>query len=221
MISEWLRPLIRKYVLLIGQAVARTGVSPNALTVVGVLLNGIVAAIIAAGELRLGGVLLLLASAFDMLDGAVARAKGTVSKLGGFLDSTFDRYSEVVVYVGVLVYLLGTDDADLGAVLVLLSATGALLISYARARAEAAGYSATVGFAARTERVILLALALVIARPLWALWVLAIVTHLTALVRIVHVWRTALRESAGPGAGGAGASPAAPPTPARPASPPR
>lgn len=217
MISETIRPFIRKYVLLVGRLVARTGISPNALTVLGVLLNGVVAVFIAAGELRLGGVLLLIASAFDVLDGAVARAKGIVSRLGGFLDSTLDRYSEVVVYVGVLIYMLGTDDDDLGAILVLLSASGALLISYARARAESAGYSATVGFAARTERVILLALALIIARPLWALWVLAIATHLTALVRIVHVWRIAHNETAEPGPSDAGPSPStatAPPTPA-------
>ena len=206
MISEWVRPFVRKYMTLVGQVVARTGISPNALTVIGVLLNAVVAAIIASGALTLGGVLLLVASAFDVLDGAVARVTGTTSRLGGFLDSTLDRYSEVVVYVGVLIYLLGTDDGDLGAILVLLSASGALLISYARARAEAAGYSATVGFAARTERVILLALCLIIGHPLWALWVLAIVTHLTALTRIVHVWRLAQKESAA-----ADAAPAPPP----------
>jgi CDP-diacylglycerol---glycerol-3-phosphate 3-phosphatidyltransferase len=154
-----------------------------------------------------------------MIDGAVARATGTTSRLGGFLDSTLDRYSEVVVYVGVLIYLLGTDDAELGAVLVLLSATGALLISYARARAEAAGYNATVGLAARTERVILLALCLVLGRPLWALWVLAAVTHLTALTRILHVWRLAQREDAG--TGDAPAAPTSPSAPAAPVSPPR
>jgi CDP-diacylglycerol---glycerol-3-phosphate 3-phosphatidyltransferase len=134
-----------------------------------------------------------------MVDGAVARATGAVSKFGGFLDSTLDRYSEVIVYVGLLVYMLDSDDADLGAVLVLLSATGALLVSYARARAESAGYGATVGIFARTERVILLAVALALARPLWALWPLAVLTHLTALTRIAHVWRTHLAEGSGPG----------------------
>jgi CDP-diacylglycerol--glycerol-3-phosphate 3-phosphatidyltransferase len=207
MISELVRPYVRKYMTLVGQVVARTGISPNQLSVIGVLLNCVVAAIIASGALTLGGFLLLVASAFDVLDGAVARVTGTTSRLGGFLDSTLDRYSEVVVYVGVLVYLLDTDDADLGAILVLLSATGALMISYARARAEAAGYSATVGLAARTERVILLAICLIIGRPLWALWVLAIVTHLTALTRIVYVWRLAQKESAG----AADAAPAPPP----------
>lgn len=208
MISELVRPIVGKYLLLVGRIVARTGVSPNALTVIGVLFNGVVAAIIASGALMVGGILLLVASAFDMLDGAVARVTGSTSRLGGFLDSTLDRYSEVVVYVGVLVYLLRSDDdGDLGALLVLLSATGALLISYARARAEAAGYHATVGLAARTERVILLALCLIVARPLWALWVLAIVTHLTALTRIVHVWRLAQKEGTGTG----DAAPAPPP----------
>jgi CDP-diacylglycerol--glycerol-3-phosphate 3-phosphatidyltransferase len=217
MISEALRPFIRRYLLLLGQAVARTGISPNALTVIGVVLNALVALVIALGELRLGGVFLLVASGFDMVDGAVARATGAVSKFGGFLDSTLDRYSEVIVYVGLLIYLIDTDDADLGAVLVLLSATGALLVSYARARAESAGYGATVGLFARTERVILLALMLVVARPLWALWPLAILTHLTALTRIAHVWRTHLGE--GPDSGAASAPPEATATPSSPATP--
>jgi CDP-diacylglycerol--glycerol-3-phosphate 3-phosphatidyltransferase len=199
MISEALRPFIRDYVLRLGRAVARTGLSPNALSVIGVILNVLVAVVIATGELRLGGLFLLVASGFDMVDGAVARATGSVSKFGGFLDSTLDRYSEVIVYVGLLIYLLDTDDGDLAAILVLLSATGALLVSYARARAESAGYGATVGLFARTERVILLALALVLARPLWALWPLAILTHLTAMTRILHVWRSYLREGAGSG----------------------
>lgn len=180
----------------VGRAIARLGLTPNQLTVIGVLLNVAVAAVIATDHPRLGGLFLLVASAFDMLDGAVARATETVSKFGGFLDSTLDRYSEVVVYLGVLLYLNQTGDAELGAILVFIASSGALMISYARARAEAAGYSASVGLVARPERVVLLALALIIGQPLWALWVLAIATHLTALTRIVHVWRLASREAA-------------------------
>ena len=74
-----------------------------------------------------------------MLDGAVARASGTVTRFGGFLDSTIDRYSEAVVLGGVLIYVLGTDDYWLGALLVFAAAIGSIMISYARARAEAAG----------------------------------------------------------------------------------
>ncbi len=197
MISELIGKRVRGYLLGLGRALARLGLSANLLTVVGLLLNVGVALVIATGHPRWGGALLLVASAFDMFDGAVARASGTMTRFGGFLDSTLDRYSEVVVFGGLLVYLLGTDDGDVGAVLVFVATVGALLISYARARAEAAGYAASVGLVARPERVILLALCLLIDRPLWALWVLAIATHLTALTRIVHVWRLAAADPSG------------------------
>jgi CDP-diacylglycerol--glycerol-3-phosphate 3-phosphatidyltransferase len=194
-ISERIGNLIRERLLIVGSALFRLGLTPNILTVTGVILNLGVALVIAFGDPRLGGVLLLVASAFDMLDGAVARASGLTSRFGGFLDSTLDRYSEVLVFGGVLIYMLDTDDAELGAILVFLASVGALLISYARARAEAAGYKASVGLVARPERVIALALGLLIGQPLWALWFLAIATHLTALTRIVHVWRASLAES--------------------------
>jgi CDP-diacylglycerol--glycerol-3-phosphate 3-phosphatidyltransferase len=194
-ISERIGNLVRQRLLIIGGALARLGLTPNILTVTGVILNLGVALVIAFGDPRLGGALLLVASAFDMLDGAVARASGLTSNFGGFLDSTLDRYSEVLVFGGVLLYMLDTDDAEIGAILVFLASVGALLISYARARAEAAGYKASVGLVARPERVIALAIGLLIGRPLWALWFLAIATHLTALTRIVHVWRASLAES--------------------------
>jgi CDP-diacylglycerol---glycerol-3-phosphate 3-phosphatidyltransferase len=204
-ISERIGNLIRGQILGIGRWLANLGLTANMLTVIGLVLNGGVAIIIATGSEVIGGVLLLVASAFDMLDGAVARATGTTTKFGGFLDSTLDRYSEVVVYLGVLIFMLDTDDAKTGAILVLISATGALLISYARARAEAAGYSASVGLVARPERVILLGICLIIGKPLWALWALAIATHLTAATRIIHVWRLSLREQGSPTPVAAGA----------------
>lgn len=197
MISERIGPWVRTYTVIVGRLLAGWGLTPNMLTVTGVLLNVVVAVVIGAGWIELGGILLLIASAFDMLDGAVARATGNITPFGGFFDSTLDRYSEAVVYLGLLVYILyDSDDAKLGSILIFAAATGALLISYARARAEAAGYTASVGLAARTERVVLLALCLLIGQPLWALWVLAIATHLTALTRIVHVWRASLQETA-------------------------
>lgn len=194
MISERIGHWVRGYVLSVGRVLARFGVSANMLTVVGLLLNVGVAVVIATGHPRWGGVLLLLASAFDMADGAVARATNSISRFGGFLDSTLDRYSEVVVYLGVLLYLLSTGNAELGAILVFVASAGALLISYARARAESAGYSASVGLVARPERIVLLAICLILDQPLWALWVLAVATHVTALTRIVHVWRLAANE---------------------------
>lgn len=193
-ISERIGHWVRGYVLSVGHVLARVGLSANLLTVIGLLLNIGVAVVIATGHPRWGGGLLLLASAFDMADGAVARATNSISRFGGFLDSTLDRYSEVVVYLGVLLYLLSTGDAELGAILVFVASAGALLISYARARAESAGYSASVGLVARPERIVLLAVCLMLNQPLWALWILAVATHVTALTRIVHVWRLAANE---------------------------
>jgi CDP-diacylglycerol--glycerol-3-phosphate 3-phosphatidyltransferase len=188
-ISELIGARIRNSTLRLGETLARWGLTPNLLTAVGLVLNLLVAAVIASGSLRTGGALLLLASGFDMLDGAVARASGTVTKFGGFLDSTIDRYSESLVYGGVLVYLLGTRDYRLGSLLILVATAGSLLISYARARAEAAGFQASVGLLARPERVLILAVGLLTGYVIPALWILAIGTHLTVITRMAHVWR--------------------------------
>jgi CDP-diacylglycerol--glycerol-3-phosphate 3-phosphatidyltransferase len=193
-ISERLGTWARQKMLVVGEFLGRLGVTPNMLTIAGFILNCIVAAIIASGRGQLGGVLLLFASGFDMLDGAVARSTGKTSRFGGFFDSTVDRYSEIIVYVGLLWYILGTDDWKLGALLVLFSATGAVMVSYARARAEAAGWKASVGILARPERVVVLSLGLIIDRPMWALIILAVATNLTAVIRMAHVWREAQKD---------------------------
>lgn len=197
MISERIGRWVRGHMLGVGRFLARLGLTANMLTVIGLVLNVGVAVVIALGYPVLGGALLLVASAFDTLDGAVARATGAMTRFGGFLDSTLDRYSEVVVFGGVLVYLLDTDDAELGAFLTFVASAGALLISYARARAESAGYTASVGLVARPERIVLLAVCLLIGQPLWALWALAVATHLTAATRIVHVWRLSQFDAGG------------------------
>lgn len=195
MISERIGSWARQHLLVVGAFLGKFGITPNMLTIAGFLLNCIVAAIIASGRGQLGGVLLLFSSGFDMLDGAVARSTGKTSRFGGFFDSTVDRSSEIVVYVGLLWFILGTDDWKRGALLVLLSATGAIMVSYARARAEATGWKASVGILARPERVVVLSLGLIIDRPMWALVVLAIATNLTAVMRMAHVWRISQKES--------------------------
>ena len=220
MISGRIGDWIRGYLLVVGRFFAARGLTPNGATLIGLALNVIVAVVIGAGQPQLGGVLLLVASGFDMVDGAIARASGTTTRFGGFLDSTLDRYSEVVVFLGVLIYLQGTADAETGALLVFVAGSGALLISYARARAEAAGYTAAVGLVARPERIVLLALALVIDRPLWALWILAATTHATVLTRILHVWRLSVREQTPP-VGARAAAPSSAPAPLPPVDPSR
>lgn len=194
MISERIGTWVRQYMLHVGSWFAGLGITPNMATLIGLALNMAVAVILGFGHPIIAGVLLLFASAFDMVDGSIARATNTVSKFGGFFDSTIDRYSEIVVYVGLLVWLNTTSDDHLGSLLILIAATGALMISYARARAEAIGYKASVGLVARPERVVLLAICLIIRQPMWALWILAISTHVTAVWRIVHVYRVAAAD---------------------------
>lgn len=187
MLSEAIGTWVRSKMLYVGAAFAAAGVTPNMATLIGLILNIIVAVILGFGHPIIAGILLLVASAFDMVDGSIARATNTISKFGGFFDSTIDRYSEIVVYVGLLVWMNSRGDNDWGSALILIATSGALMTSYARARAEALGYKASVGLLARPERVILLALALIIQQPMWALWILAIGTNVTAVWRIWHV----------------------------------
>jgi CDP-diacylglycerol--glycerol-3-phosphate 3-phosphatidyltransferase len=166
------------------------------LTVLGLLLNAGVAAVIASGNLVLGGVLVLVAGGFDALDGAVARATGQSSRFGGFLDSTIDRYSEAVVFAGLLIYLTETEAGTVPILLTYVTIVGSLMISYSRAKAEQLGIKGDVGFAQRLERVIILAFFLLISEPVWGLWILAITTQVTALHRVLHVWNVTRQDGA-------------------------
>lgn len=181
----------------VGRVVGSTGVSPNALTLAGLGLSAFAAVLVAAGAFTLGGVVLLVASAFDMLDGAVARASGTTSRFGGLLDSVIDRYSEAVIFGALLVVFA----RDYNLALVVgswLALTGSLLVSYTRARAEGLGLDCEVGVFQRPERVILLSAGLIVADPLLApvVWVLAVVTNVTVLQRVLYVRRLLLGEPA-------------------------
>lgn len=188
MLSNLFGARFRQYTYGIGKVLARTGISPNTVTVIGLLLNAVVAVVLASGNFVLGGLLALLAGAFDSLDGAVARAGGKVSVFGGFLDSTLDRYSEAVLLLGLLVYFTRADDS-LAVALVYITMVGSIMTSYTRARAEAAGLKNESGVFQRTERVILLGALLLLGRPLLAMWILAIGTNITAAYRVYAVRR--------------------------------
>ena len=169
---------------------AAVGLTPNAATVLGFLLNIVTAAVIASGHLTYGGLLLFISAGFDMLDGALARVMQRQSSFGAFLDSLLDRYSEAAI-LAALIYDFAVR-GDIGAVLLAyLVAVGSLMISYARARAEGLGLEAKVGIAPRPERVIILGIGLLISFPatVAALIILVILTHVTAIQRLYHVWR--------------------------------
>ena len=187
-LEYWLRQQSQVVLIPIVRVIARVGLTPNMLTVIGLLLNGLVAVVLARGSLALGGVLLLLAASFDALDGTLARLTGRQSRFGAFFDSTLDRYSEGVVYGGLLYHFL-EQQARAEVLLVYAAIIGSLLVSYARARAEGLGIECKVGLATRADRMLVLAAGLIVGWVRLVLWLVAIFANLTAVQRILHVWR--------------------------------
>ena len=167
------------------------GLTPNMLTMIGLVITGASAVLIALGHLVAGGAVLLLAAVFDILDGAVARVTGKVYRYGAFLDSTTDRYAEGFTYIALLYYYVANGHRTVEPVLVIAALNGSLLVSYVRARAQSLGFVADGGLLARPERVVLIVLGLLVADQLLlpVLWILAILTNLTAVQRIWFVWR--------------------------------
>ena len=211
MIPPELQAIFRRLVERMMQPLVRSGITPNTVTIVGLLLSGLTALVLAGGQFVVGGVLVLFSGAFDMLDGGLARASGGGSKFGAFFDSTLDRLSEGVIYLGLL-YWFTVTQRPRSAVLIYLVVLGSLLISYSRARAEGLGLECKVGLLARPERVILLGLALIVdgaglaALPkdqilVDALAGLAILTFFTLAQRIWYIWRLTLPAVAPRGGG--------------------
>jgi len=167
------------------------GMTPLAVSITGLVITALSGWIIAQGNLFLGGLIFLLGSGFDMLDGDLARLQGTVSRRGAFLDSCFDRLGEAFLFAGLTWYFatLRSGAEPVALLLITCVVVGSLTTSYVRARAEGVGETCSVGFFQRTERVILLAAALLLGK--WAvvlvLWFLAFATLATTVQRIVHV----------------------------------
>ena len=180
----------------VARLIGRMGISPNVVTLTGVVLNLGVAWILAQGYMRVGGLLVPLVALFDALDGALARLTAKRSRFGAFLDSTMDRFSEAILYLGLLFYYT-RHGARQEILLIYATIVGSLMVSYARARAEGLGLDCKVGLLTRLERVVVLTIALVLDQVSIALWVLAILTNFTALQRMYHVWRATHDEDEG------------------------
>lgn len=181
----------------LARVVAKTGISPNAVTITGFLLIVFVAWVLSQGHFLLGGFLAVIASSLDFIDGALARVTARSTKFGALLDSTLDRYSEAVLLFGLL-WFYAQQGATVEVLLIFATIVGSLLVSYVRARAEGLGLDAEVGIMRRTMRVLTLALGLVLSpiEPalLVILWILAIFTHITAVYRLIHVWRCTRKQ---------------------------
>lgn len=168
---------------------SKSGITPNALTFINLALNIIAAYVIATGHFLLGGILVLVAGLFDLLDGALARFTKQTTRFGAILDSVVDRISEAAILCGLLIWYIPQEEASLEIVLILIVLIGSFLVSYIRARAEGLGWQCQVGLFTRTERVIVLAIGLLVNQIFIALCVLVVFVFITVVQRLVYLWK--------------------------------
>src|SRR5262245_10197900 len=185
-LTDYLRLWFKWVLDPIGGFLNRLGFTPNMVTIFGLIGNAIGAYYLARGNMVTGGILVLIMTPIDALDGTMARLRGEPSDFGAYVDSVSDRYSELLIYAGLLYYFL-TVGEPLGGMLVFGAASGSVLVSYVKARAEGLGYEARVGLLTRVERYIVLAPSLVLNQLFIGLVIIAVFANITALQRIWHV----------------------------------
>lgn len=176
-----------KIIKAIVRGLALLGFSPNFLTFLGLVINIWAAFLFAAGSFRWGGVVVIAAGLFDMVDGRVARETNKVTRFGGFFDSVLDRYSDLGVLVGLLVYYASINRNGY-VVLTAIAMTGTVLVSYTRARAENIIPKCKVGFLERPERVVLIIIGALVNRMAHVLWILAVLSNITVISRMYYTW---------------------------------
>lgn len=184
------------------RTLARSGISPNILTTIGVTINVGCGVLFGLGEFFWAGIVLILANLFDMLDGNVARLTGRVTRFGSFLDSSLDRLSDMVAFLGIMIFYAGNtpQHSILNVFLAGVGLITSVMVSYTTARSEALGVKANVGFLQRPERVVLLIIG---ALSTWnwnsenffanrmpqVLWVLAVGSLWTMIHRMFYIWK--------------------------------
>lgn len=196
MLDRKLRAVWNRAVIPVGNVVAKTGLSPNAITALGLVIQAGSALAILQGRLFVAGVVAFVAAVFDLFDGAVARSQNRESPFGALVDSTADRLADMLFFLP-LAWLYGVspdvaEREDLWvAGLALTALVFSFLVSYVKARAEGLGFDAKVGFAERAERVAIMILGLLLDLVLVALVLLTLASAITFVQRVVHVRRQA------------------------------
>ncbi|HTZ74336.1 MAG TPA: CDP-alcohol phosphatidyltransferase family protein [Candidatus Aquilonibacter sp.] len=175
---------------------AKTGIPPNVITWSALVINLWAAVLFAAGRFPAGAGLMMLAGLGDLLDGPVARRQNRVSLFGGFLESILDRYADLMVFLGILVYYVSVN-RFLYVVLASIAMAGAVMVSYAKARAESLVTVGEVGFWERPERLVLMIIGGLTNRMALVLWIIAIGANVTVIHRILRTWMQTKSEKAG------------------------
>jgi len=181
-----------KVIRLIVRGLALSKINPNVLTFFGLVINIVAASFLATGRFRTAGLVIIFAGLFDMVDGRVARATNQVTRFGGFFDSVLDRYSDLALLVGLLVYY-GTINRPAYVVLTAIVMGASVMISYTRTRAENIIPTCKVGFMERPERVVLLIIGALFLRMAPVLWVIAVLGNLTVVHRMMFTYQEAAR----------------------------
>jgi CDP-diacylglycerol--glycerol-3-phosphate 3-phosphatidyltransferase len=189
-LTEQMRIRFRGLLNSIGSFLNNLGITPNAMTISGLIGNTVGAALVAMGHMTIGGLIILAMGPIDALDGTMARLRGMSGQFGAFVDSVTDRYSELIIFGGLLYYYVSQGD-NIATMLVFGASAGSVLVSYIRARGQSLGWDTKVGILTRMERYLVLAPSLIFNIPLVGLWIIAIFANITALQRIIDVRRQA------------------------------
>jgi len=184
--TDRLRIVFKNILDPIGAFLNRIGLTPNAITLLGLVGTSIGAYFISQGKMTTGAFILLVSVLVDVFDGTMARLRGDPSDFGGFVDSVSDRYAELITFGGLLYFFLSQED-KLGVMVTFAAAAGSVLVSYVKARAEGLSFTAKVGILTRVERYFVLIPLLVFNQPFIAVLVIAVLGNITALQRILHV----------------------------------
>ena len=195
MVSKQIGDTLGSVLDAIVRAFAAMGVNPNILTFIGFGINLLAAYLFAYGYFRWAGLTIILAGIFDMTDGRVARLEGRVTPFGGFYDSVMDRYSDLCLLVGLLIYY-GRINQFLYVSLVAVAMIGSVMVSYTRARAENVIPSCKVGFLERPERVVLIIIGALFDRMAPVLWLIAVLSNVTVIHRIAYTRQEARKRAA-------------------------
>ncbi|MGH8870529.1 MAG: CDP-alcohol phosphatidyltransferase family protein [Acidimicrobiia bacterium] len=190
MIDTRVRPRVTRFLEPIGKALAGVGVTPTVMTSVGLAIVIAGSVIISTGALRTGAIVVLIGSILDGLDGSVARASGTETARGAFLDAAFDRMGEIAAFAGLGV-AVARETGDEGVLLlIILAIGGAMLVPYMRSRAEVEGFNGKGGLMGRAERVLLFTVGLILGYVEPMLWIFVVLVWITALMRFVDTYRS-------------------------------
>ena len=194
MLSQTIGRICRAILNLMVRGISLLGINPNLLTLVGFLVTLLAAYCLAEGKFFHAGMVIIVSGVFDMLDGRVARVTNTVTKFGAFFDSVLDRYSDMALFLGLLIHYARIEQMTY-LVLAGIVMMGAVMTSYTRARAESLIPLCKVGFMERPERLVLIIIGALFNKMAPVLWVMAVMSNLTVVHRIVYTWKQTSRTS--------------------------